>query len=119
MDDHCASGSCVEGMCCKKTLNKCSGHGTCVRGIECKCEIGFLGKKCEKVPVGANCIADRDCISGSCARGVCCSASLNKCNNKGRCVSQGKRCQCDPKHAGEKCETLALFKKFGKLLSEV
>jgi hypothetical protein len=118
LDDHCASGACVESVCCKKTLNKCSGHGTCLKGVECQCEMGFLGRKCEKLPTGADCIVDRDCISGSCTRGVCCSASLKKCSGKGQCVNQGKQCKCDPKHAGEQCETLALFKKFGNLLND-
>merc|ERR1712072_182862 len=98
----CVSGSCSEQTCCKRSLNKCSGYG---------------GKQCERLPLGTACSRDLQCSSKSCVRGFCCKSSLKGCSDKGECVESGTRCKCDPKHAGDNCETLQLFKDFAHLLN--
>jgi hypothetical protein len=115
-DDQCKSGDCVENICCTKKLRRCGGHGKCTNGIECECEEGFLGKACQKFPSGSKCAKDNDCISNSCHGNICCEASLEKCSGHGQCVKVGKACKCKPKYAGNKCETLALFKEFAHVL---
>jgi hypothetical protein len=116
-DDECVSGSCSDQTCCKKSLNKCSGNGKCAAGVECQCKPGFGGKQCQRIPLGSVCTSDSQCASKSCVRGFCCKASLKGCSGKGECVDAGAACKCDPKHAGEQCETLQLFKEFSHLLN--
>jgi hypothetical protein len=116
-DEECVSGSCSEQTCCKRSLNKCSGNGKCAAGVECQCNPGYGGKQCERLPLGTACSRDLQCSSKSCVRGFCCKSSLKGCSDKGECVESGTRCKCDPKHAGDNCETLQLFKDFAHLLN--
>jgi len=62
--DQCASGNCVDGVCCSSA--SCSG------GARCNV-IGSLGT-CAK-PNAASCASSGECGSGFCVDGVCCDAA--------------------------------------------
>ena len=56
-DDHCASGACVGGFCCKQSIgNRCNNQGTCDAGGDCVCGAGYFapaaGATCEVCAIG-------------------------------------------------------------------
>jgi hypothetical protein len=89
----CASGNCVDGVCCAVPASQCAG--TCmacnVAGKLGTCSTVPVGltddtcpsdqacdasQKCKK-PLGQQCGAFDECASGHCADGVCCNTDCN------------------------------------------
>jgi len=109
----CASGNCVEGVCCG--VASCTGvcqscavsgqEGTCVAAaagteIAGSCSNGQScdGKGGCKTMNGTACTNASDCASGFCTDGVCCNTACN-----GQCVScnqAGFAGRCSPYKAG-------------------
>ena len=99
----CASGNCVEGVCCEssgcsgacKSCNVSGSEGTCVlaqAGTEVPASCS-TGKACDgsgacKSKNGQTCATTGDCASGNCIDGVCCdtacAGTCMACNLAGR-----------------------------------
>ena len=109
----CASGNCVDGICCAAA----SCTGTCqscnVPGLEGACKLAQAGMEvpgscdngqaCDgtgacKSKNGQACTGNGTCASGFCADGVCCDSACT-----GTCVScnlSGRAGQCSPHPVG-------------------
>ena len=109
----CASGLCVEGVCCHvaactaacTSCNVAGSEGTCVPAapgseVSGSCAAGMAcdGSGTCKSKNGQPCAAAVDCASGFCADGVCCdSACAETCAS---CNQAGRAGQCAPYPAG-------------------
>jgi hypothetical protein len=109
----CASGNCVEGVCCDvaactgacKSCNVAGSEGTCVlakAGTEVAGSCAD-GQSCDgsgscKTKNGQPCTAAATCASGFCADGVCCDgACTGTCAS---CSQAGRAGKCTPYSAG-------------------
>jgi len=105
-DVECGSGHCADGLCCDSACTgdcrACDlpGHeGTCASvavGVSDTCVAPGVcdGHGACKLPNGATCGSETDCLSGFCADGVCCETSCAlacvACNlpgQRGACVA--------------------------------
>ncbi len=99
-DPECASGFCVDNVCCNRacdgTCDSCAGDGICDPVINAeapRCQIDFA---CNNVGVcslaaGRPCFEPNDCASNSCSPdGVCCAPGCNgfceRCEVDGSCT---------------------------------
>ncbi len=109
----CASGNCVEGVCCDvaqcsgpcKSCNAAGSEGTCVlatAGTEVPGSCAG-GQACDgsgncKSMNGTSCTSPDVCASGICADGVCCdTACSGTCSS---CNQPGLAGKCSPHQAG-------------------
>jgi hypothetical protein len=109
----CASGNCVDGVCCNeaactgacKSCNVAGSEGTCVLAqagteVATSCLNGLAcdGSGNCKAKNGEVCTAGSTCASGNCADGVCCdSACTGTCAS---CKQVGRIGKCSPYPAG-------------------
>jgi MYXO-CTERM domain-containing protein len=111
----CASGYCVDGVCCDtacdgscEACNLEATPGLCSAikagtDPEAECGVGFLcsGKRSCTIdvrPNGEDCGDDTVCASGHCADGVCCDAACDRsCET---CRAPGSVGSCTPYEAG-------------------
>ncbi len=115
MASACASGNCVDGVCCTQTAAQCAG--TCK-----SCNVAGMAGTCLSVPAGLpddTCPSDQacdtaqqckrrlgqacnmfsECASGNCVDGVCCDTACNdKCK---QCNLASKRGTCSFVPSGE------------------
>lgn len=109
----CASGNCVDGVCCEsasctgacKSCNVAGSEGTCVlakAGTEVPGSCSG-GQACDgsgncKSSNGKKCSGGSECASGNCTDGFCCeSACTGTCLS---CALSGREGKCSPYTAG-------------------
>lgn len=88
---------------------KCSGHGVCIDGVNCKCENGFGGETCAEMVCPRACSGHGSCLrEGICKcedhyAGVACNQKTCSagCSGHGKCVNT--ECMCDSMWGGELC----------------
>jgi hypothetical protein len=114
----CASGFCVDGVCCNvaactgacKSCNVAGSEGTCVL-VKAGTEVAGScdsGKACDgtgtcKTKNSTACTSGAECASGFCVDGVCCDSACD-----GACVScnqEGRVGKCTPYQAGTDPQT--------------
>ena len=95
-------------------LNFCSGHGRCIAGITCQCDVGWLTADCS-VPVCdtvSECLGHGTCVSPNVCQcqdgwtGTDCSVytckDLSNCLPGGRCIGPNQ-CLCQEGWNGRDC----------------
>lgn len=96
-----AEGACAPVVTCEEA-DPCGEQGTCSNtqtGIECACEDGYDGDRCDRC-------ADTHYLSpdGECLMRETCESDT--CNDRGECddSSGAVECDCSPAYGGDRCQ---------------
>ena len=122
-DTNCGLGfaglHCGEVQTCEE-LDYCTGHGICVRGGSCVCDVGWEGPTCAESNCPSNCSGHGSCAAtGGCVcdagyKGVICDSveclGGGNCTGHGECL-EGGVCVCDKGYVGGGCERIDVAEK--------
>ena len=107
-DEVCASGLCIDGVCCATACpvcQSCTGPGGTCQNLPARARDDSAPNFCPgkslcdgqgrcRSEVAAACTTNDDCFSGACAQGVCCDRACGR--NCETCAAAGSVGRCTP-----------------------